>query len=1594
MRPVTTKTDAPSAATLTSAQVSLPPPPPPPRQSAKPTMAPLPPPPVMHSKPIKPALKPTLDTQSPSRVSSKPHEAAILLDVKQASSDPSETNFRRTPKEPERLPSTAFRSKSLHVLALRQSHIPIVVITTETANIVAWKNELRLEDMLNGLIQSVTSGSSTPNASTQSASPTLAPFRSVTRSLTLHWDDLQVRFQHASSLDVTLSLEDAQAALQAACQLSPEDGNLEQELNLLEDKVDNLLQQDHDEDVKDIMDVTAARQRSMDQATKDAFGLTSPLTIPWLWRYRQALDEATNGLEHDLIACPPLILYVCSTQEVTNPIETLQNLKSSHYLPSCYHDGRYDPAGVRQEVLVLHDNVDGPQNWDESELRSSLQKAFGPGASVVRVNSIPMETADQLAREETSDVWNGRGRRGNCLSLSDRVALRYYLANLLTSSLLPALERRIATLNGIVSDRKKGVRNVLKSFWRSGKADEEAAVTKSVQVASTVAYRYDTVESQSRLLADTLFLMKDYEAALSTYRLIKDDFKQDKAHVHYASIQEMMALCLYYMDPYTRAREIFSHAENALLGYSRAGQEERSMAWGEKPGRPTMATPSTRLATRLCLVLTATRHVCTGRHLEVADLLASASSSETALGAAVLLEQSSAHYFHARLFRKYAFHMLMSGHMFRAAQQDHHAFRCFVSALYIYRDGRWEELHSHLRSALAAQLFSMGRMALSLQLYAKIVGSTGGGRVSVKSQQKYINHLLEICSEHTKKALVGADRMAASSKFSGAELDAVRKNRLDRIVQVVRYTKSASRVLELPNIDLPLVDDTTVKLITEEASEMHDDPLSIFGQVRRGSEEVWAELALSATAELRAVDISKSKESDEMVSKRVAKIHDADVRAVIAQIDKEKANLTMKERSKRSHSHTEESPTRALKEPITVEFEMTNPLGIPIDLNDLQLVARMTDEDGNRVCTSEDAIKITPLVSSNEKQRWSFNKTAIEYNVADFCRMSLNGRSTEKQRWKSAEEVEPFFVVTKTSLTLEAGAKLTVAARICPLVRGNLEIIGIRCRLFDEVWIFHHFILKGPLLQNTRQNRVNRIRAESLLLKARIEGGMPCLRAELISTLSSSGAPALQGQISRWNLRLSNVGTAAASSVFMKTNMPWVSINLGARRQVDSGDELKSLCVGPTGTLMELPIRGDELNCEGQIQPGEIIEVPIDIRTSGAGRQEFYVLFRYMLADEDGSTTTKHRWLRKMFEVPVYPSLTLAAKVAPSHLTPGESILSVELTNNRSDRPDKLTIRLKKLTLASPLYRLEPIHGQLTKEGDENSEPVLDWQERISLHYRIMASSQVSKTCLLSEYLLSAGSDQDSRSTLTDATTSSSSLDFLCLERTFEAFEETWRSHQKDVARASVVQDREDLHPRSIAQIRRANTGALSDYGAESFAEKLEDKREHPASIARLFSLDKSDQMVHLLCSWTSEDGLVCGQHNIRQLAVRQTLTTKLCPITVTAEYPSHILNDFSNGPASIPVEIMMENTATDGTIDFEFNLLATTDIDFTGLQMFKYCLTKGERVSVSLQALISSTGVHNLQRIRLIVKSNDVSVPYRLSSQWIVHVTGIGIGQ
>lgn len=142
------------------------------------------------------------------------------------------------------------------------------------------------------------------------------------------------------------------------------------------------------------------------------------------------------------------------------------------------------------------------------------------------------------------------------------------------------------------------------------------------------------------------------------------------------------------------------------------------------------------------------------------------------------------------------------------------------------------------------------------------------------------------------------------------------------------------------------------------------------------------------------------------------------------------------------------------------------------------------------------------------------------------------------------------------------------------------------------------------------------------------------------------------------------MGTAPACNITLKTNVPWINITENTGGTSANEGHATSHCVGPSGTLMALPIKGGKE--DGLINPGETVDIPVLARLSGSGKQEFYMLYRYELFDPT-LTTARSRWLRKMMDVPVYPSLTFSASLMPSFWQKAEHILSVEVSFNVPD---------------------------------------------------------------------------------------------------------------------------------------------------------------------------------------------------------------------------------------------------------------------------------------------------------------------------------------
>ena len=174
----------------------------------------------------------------------------------------------------------------------------------------------------------------------------------------------------------------------------------------------------------------------------------------------------------------------------------------------------------------------------------------------------------------------------------------------------------------------------------------------------------------------------------------------------------------------------------------------------------------------------------------------------------------------------------------------------------------------------------------------------------------------------------------------------------------------------------------------------------------QGADSTWDRLDLHANAELEDVSIG--------MTKILRQVPDPLTRQFIGKIEK------------LSKQKTIESPVRAIREPMTIQIVISNPLAMEVELQNLQLVAKMQNDDS--FCTNEDAVKITPLVTSDDVATFEFPSSDDVFWLPDFCRMKT------KSKWKSAEEVTPCFVVTKTNVKLTGNETVSYTHLTLPTI--------------------------------------------------------------------------------------------------------------------------------------------------------------------------------------------------------------------------------------------------------------------------------------------------------------------------------------------------------------------------------------------------------------------------------------------------------------------------------------------------------------------------------------------------------------------------------
>ncbi|KAK4099311.1 hypothetical protein N658DRAFT_560423 [Parathielavia hyrcaniae] len=329
-----------------------------------------------------------------------------------------------------------------------------------------------------------------------------------------------------------------------------------------------------------------AHSKEEDVDFLDAVDATSPYYALYLRRLLSGIPLAC----HETFAHPVACVMAISSRN-TAPIEALQRL----YRETSQGERRL-PPWVDQDYLRYYILVHDEENGDIAKsmaLFEQMKRNFGLHCHLLRLrstqsaetddDSIPLPRSDWMtAAEEMADIEESDTREDfedptRYIFESDATAIRTFVREMVTQSVVPTMERNVSVWNDQVASRRRGISGRFMSlskrftFGSSGRSSSSTGSSSSSNYDALGFYRADSPEAIMRRLADFAFMLRDWKLAMSTYELLRGDFQNDKAWKYHASANEMAALALLIMPPNmsskTRIETISQMIEQAFYSY-------------------------------------------------------------------------------------------------------------------------------------------------------------------------------------------------------------------------------------------------------------------------------------------------------------------------------------------------------------------------------------------------------------------------------------------------------------------------------------------------------------------------------------------------------------------------------------------------------------------------------------------------------------------------------------------------------------------------------------------------------------------------------------------------------------------------------------------------------------------------------------------------------------------------------------------------------------------------------------------------------------------------------------------------------------------
>jgi hypothetical protein len=344
-----------------------------------------------------------------------------------------------------------------------------------------------------------------------------------------------------------------------------------------------------------IAQVEAVVDRHLSFAENSYLGLSSPTaaarqdldqdaTSPYHALYIRRMLSGMPLSPHETFAHPVVCMIAISSRNPT-PIESLREL----YAESATGSKRL-PEWVYPEYLRYYVLVHDEEKSDITKslaLFDSMKRHLGLHCHMLRLrssqsaetddDSMPMPrtdwitAAEELALIERAEEQGDLEEQTRYIFEPDSSAIRAFVREMVTQSVIPTLERLVNLWNEQVASRRRGIGGRLVTlskrwagFGSSAKNSSGTGTSSSSNYDSRGFYRPDAPEAIMRKLADFAFMLRDWKLAMSTYDLVRADFSSDKAWMYHAAANEMAALSLLIM-PQTMSSRTRIETVNGML---------------------------------------------------------------------------------------------------------------------------------------------------------------------------------------------------------------------------------------------------------------------------------------------------------------------------------------------------------------------------------------------------------------------------------------------------------------------------------------------------------------------------------------------------------------------------------------------------------------------------------------------------------------------------------------------------------------------------------------------------------------------------------------------------------------------------------------------------------------------------------------------------------------------------------------------------------------------------------------------------------------------------------------------------------------------